>query len=321
MTATELPRLAPMLATPGALPPDDAAHGYELKWDGLRAMAYLNRGLTLRNRNGVDITAIYPELADLGTALGRVGAIVDGEIVAHDQRGAVSFGALQPRMHLRDRAQIATLAAAAPVTYQIFDLLFLDGRDVCPLPYADRRELLAGLRLIADRWDNPDHQVGGGPKLLARAARDGLEGVMAKRLDSPYQPGRRSPAWLKVKNIRTQEVVVGGWKPGAGARAGTIGSLLLGVPGADGLDYVGHVGTGFNRESLAQLLKLVTAGGRATSPFAGVLPARDRKDAQWVTPRIVGEVAFTEWTRDGRLRHPAWRGLRSDKRPDQVVRE
>jgi bifunctional non-homologous end joining protein LigD len=314
--------IAPMLATLAQLPADDQAFGYEWKWDGLRAVGYLDNGLRLLNRNGVDITAIYPELDPLGRVLGPVNAVLDGEIVAYDADHAVSFEALQPRMHLRDRHQIALLAQRAPVTYQIFDVMFLDGHGVTALPYAQRRELLTGLDLSADRWATPPYQAGGGRALLAQAARDGMEGIVAKRLDSAYLPGRRSPTWLKIKNIRTQEVVVGGWKPGAGARAGTIGSLLLGIPGPDGpLTYVGNVGTGFNHESLAHLLALVTSSARSTSPFAGRLPSRDSKDARWVAPRIVGEVAFSEWTRDGRMRHPAWRGIRPDKRPDQVIRE
>jgi bifunctional non-homologous end joining protein LigD len=144
---------------------------------------------------------------------------------------------------------------------------------------------------------------------------------VAKRLDSAYEPGRRSRCWQKLKNIRMQEVVIGGWRPGAGRRAGTIGSLLLGIPGSDGLDYAGHVGTGFTDRALADLAGQLAPLRRDTSPFAAELPAADRRDAQWADARLVGEVAFTEWTRDGRLRHPTWRGLRPDKLPEEVTRE
>lgn len=312
----------PMLATAASLPADDAAYGFEVKWDGLRAVAYVHDGaLRLMNRNGVDITSVYPELQPLADALGGVNAVFDGEIVAVDAAGRVSFGALQPRMHLRDARQIERLAAQRPVAYRIFDLLRLDGHDTTSLAYTQRRELLDGLRLHGPRWQTPPYTRGGGAERLAAAVRDGMEGIMAKSLDSPYLPGRRSPTWLKIKNVHTQEVVIGGWRPGNGNRAGTIGSLLLGIPGADGLTYVGHVGTGFTRDMLDHLHRTLTASARMTSPFVDTLPTREAKDAQWVTPKLVGEVAFTEWTRDGRLRQPAWRGLRPDKTPDQVVRE
>jgi bifunctional non-homologous end joining protein LigD len=156
---------------------------------------------------------------------------------------------------------------------------------------------------------------------LAAAQEQQLEGIVAKRLDSVYEPGRRSKNWIKVKLVNTQEVVLGGWKPGKGRRAGTVGSLLLGIPGPGGLQYVGHVGTGFTREMLDDLHRRLRALERKTSPFAGELPPRDAKDAHWVTPKLVGEVSFSEWTRDGRLRHPSWRGLRPDKSPGEVIRE
>jgi bifunctional non-homologous end joining protein LigD len=312
--------IQPMLATPSGLPRDDAAYAYEPKWDGVRAIAYVRDGrLRLFTRNDADVTAAYPELAPLGEALGPVPAVLDGEVVAFDDRGRVSFEALQPRMHLRDAAQIERLAARSPVRYEIFDLLRLDGTSTMDLPYARRRELLTSLQLSGNTWETSPSTVGGGAEALAGAVAQHTEGILAKRIDSRYTPGRRSPAWLKVKNIRTQEVVVGGWTPGQGNRADTIGSLLLGVPGPDGLDYVGQVGTGFTRAALADLQDLLE--GSPASPFARSLPAREVRDARWVVPGLVGEVAFTEWTRDGRLRHPAWRGLRPDKSPAEVVRE
>jgi len=144
---------------------------------------------------------------------------------------------------------------------------------------------------------------------------------VAKRLDSVYRPGRRADTWLKVKNLRTQEVVIGGWKPGEGRREGTIGSLLLGIPGDDGLRYAGKVGTGFTQSSLRELQRLLGPLEAETTPFAGTIPTADARQAHWVAPEVVGEVRFAEWTRDGRLRHPAWRGLRPDKSPSDVVRE
>ncbi|GHJ44708.1 hypothetical protein Cs7R123_20500 [Catellatospora sp. TT07R-123] len=320
-----LPALVrPMLATPGELPAParDADYGYEFKWDGVRAVAYAEGGrVRLVSRNDLDVTAAYPELRSLGEALGPVAAVFDGEIVAFDAAGRVSFGALQPRMHLRDAAAVRAAAARTPVTYVLFDLLFLDGQDTTGLPYRRRRELLESLGLRGPHWDAPPHTEGGGPDLLAAAREQRLEGVVAKLLDSAYLPGRRSRDWIKVKNVRTQEVVVGGWRPGKGNRADTIGSLLLGIPEGRSLRYVGQVGTGFTRAALAELLGQLRRRSRATSPFDPPPPAREAAEAHWTTPNLVGEVMFTEWTRDDRLRHPSWRGLRPDKSPREVVRE
>ena len=314
-----------MLATLGELPPssEDEKFGYEMKWDGLRAVAYADGAkVRLKTRNDLDVTGTYPELAELQDSLGSLPAVLDGEIVAFDEKtGRISFAALQQRMHVRDAAQVRRLREQSPVTYMIFDLLHLDGRSTVGLTYEQRRELLESLELRGPHWDTPPYTRGGGQKLMAESKKQALEGVLAKRLTSRYEPGRRSRDWIKVKHARTQEVVVGGWQPGKGRRAGTIGSLLLGVPGPDGLEYVGQVGTGFTDEMLANLDGRTRRIERRTSPFAGTMPAKDSRDAHWVTPKLVGEVRFAEWTRDGRLRHPAWRGLRPDKAPGNVVRE
>jgi bifunctional non-homologous end joining protein LigD len=157
--------------------------------------------------------------------------------------------------------------------------------------------------------------------VLEAAREQGLEGVVAKRRQSRYHPGRRSDEWLKVKHLQTQEVVIGGWKPGTGRREGMIGSLLLGLPGEQGLRYVGKVGTGFTEQALVDLGADLRGLEQQASPFSGTVPRADARDAHWVRPVVVGEVRFGEWTRDGRLRHPAWRGLRPDKAPQDVVRE
>lgn len=315
----------PMLATLGELPPpsEDNEFGYEMKWDGVRAIAYIDCGrIRVMTRNDRDVTATYPELEALGRALGSTRAVLDGEIVAFDRRtGRISFAALQRRIHVQDPARTRQLAAQVPITYHIFDLLYLDGRTTFRLSYEQRRQLLESQELRGPHWDTPPYRRGGGERALADSKRQGLEGVVAKRLDSVYEPGQRSKAWIKVKNVNTQEVVIGGWTPGKGRRAGTIGALLLGIPGPGGLEYVGKVGTGFTREMLDDLLRMLRPLERKTPPFAGVLPGRDIRDAHWVTPKLVGEVAFSEWTRDGRLRQPTWRGLRPDKSPDEVVRE
>jgi bifunctional non-homologous end joining protein LigD len=322
---TPMPSLVPpMLATPGTLPPahEDAQWAYEMKWDGVRTVAYVDGGrVRLLSRNDRDVTATYPELRGLGDQLGSVPAVLDGEVVALDATGRPDFALLQRRMGVTKAAQVRRLADEVPVVYLVFDVLYLDGRDTTGLPYRDRRELLEGLGLEGPSWAVPPTSYGGGTEMVEASRERGLEGVLAKRADSPYLPGRRSPHWRKVKNIRTQEVVVAGWRPGTGRREGTIGSLLLGLPSEEGLVYVGHVGTGFTAAALADAERRLHPLERKTSPFAVGPPRADARDAHWVTPKLVGEVAFTEWTGEGRLRHPSWRGFRLDKSPDEVVRE
>jgi bifunctional non-homologous end joining protein LigD len=312
----------PMLAGAGELPApeEDELWGYEFKWDGVRAVAAVRDGvLGLSSRKGTDITVRYPEVGRLPEALSGHDAIVDGEIVAMDDRGRPDFGALQNRMH-RTGPEVPRMAAAAPVTYLVFDLLAWDGEDLIGLPYAERRARLDALGIAGYRWVATPWFAGGGADVLAASEDNGLEGVMAKRLASPYRPGVRSPDWRKIKNFKTQSVVVGGWRPGQGRRSGTIGSLLVGVPDDGGrLVFVGHVGTGFSDQHLRDLQGMFTA--RGTSPFAGTLPREVTRDAHWVEPDLVGEVAYAVWTADERLRHPSWRGIRDDLEPDDVVRE
>jgi bifunctional non-homologous end joining protein LigD len=315
--------IRPMLAVlREELPRDDGAWGYEFKWDGVRAVVYVDGGRPrVLSRNDRDVTGSYPELRAMAESLGSTQVILDGEIVAMDEAGRPSFGALQNRMHVTDAAQVRRLATQTPATFLAFDVLYLNGRSLLTEPYTERRRLLESLTLAGPSWQTPPSFVGGGEAVFAASKQQGLEGVIAKRLDSRYYAGKRSDCWLKLKNIRTQEVVIGGWKPGEGRRQGAIGSLLLGVSGPDGLDYVGHVGTGFTDKMLRDLEADLAPLARDEPPFAAAVPRPHAKDARWVEPRLVGEVAFTEWTRDGRLRHPAWRGLRPDKSPDEVVRE
>jgi len=221
-----------------------------MKRDGVRALAFIDDGeLRLASRTGRDITVAYPELSALGPAAGRQ-LLLDGEVVAFDD-GRPSFAQLQQRMHVTSAAQAARLSGQIPACYLIFDVLHADGHPLLHLPYAQRRPLLESLDLDAGSWQVPPSFTGYAAADVLAASRDhGLEGIVAKRLDSPYQPGRRSPDWRKVKNFRRQEVVVGGWKPGEGNRAGQIGSLLVGVYGPRGLGYAGHVGTGFTQQAL-----------------------------------------------------------------------
>ncbi len=310
----------PMAAVLGELPTDDDAWAFEMKWDGVRAVAYVDGGrVRLMSRNDLDVTRSYPEVAGLGEQLGAVQAVLDGELVTFDARGAPDFGRLQQRMHVADPTVARRLAQSVPVVYLVFDVLHLDGRPTLDLPYDERRRLLDGLGLAGRSWQTPPSFDGPGAAVLAASRENGLEGVLAKRRSSTYRPGRRSPDWVKVKHVRMQEVVLVGWKPGKGARADTLGSLVLGVPDDDGvLRPAGSVGTGFTRRTLDDLLRRLTPLRTTSSPFVDRLPAPETRDVQWVRPDLVGEVAFAEWTSDRRLRHPSWRGLRPDKDPTQV---
>ncbi|HEX4089403.1 MAG TPA: non-homologous end-joining DNA ligase [Trebonia sp.] len=315
--------VAPMLALPGSPPPGRLAEwAVEMKWDGVRALALIDRGqLRLRSRTGKDITATYPDLAGLGGAVTAAQAVLDGEIVAFAD-GRPDFEALQPRMHVSSADAAFRLSATIPVSYLAFDVLQVDGVAVISRPYAERRKTLAAIIADGPRWLCPPHFPG--PDLDAvRAASvaNGLEGVVAKRLDSVYEPGARPGSWLKVKNHLQQEVVVAGWKPGQGNRAGLVGSLLVGVHSAAGLVYAGHVGTGFSDSVLRTLTRRLEALRRPDSPFDGPVPAEYARPAVWVEPRLVVDVEFDRWTRAGRMRAPAYRGLRDDKNPADVVRE
>jgi bifunctional non-homologous end joining protein LigD len=316
----------PMLATAGELPParDEAAWAYEMKWDGVRLVSYVGGrgGVRVMTRNDREVLRTYPELAALGDLLAGVSAILDGEVVALDRSGRPDFGRLQQRMHVVDPVSVRGLVERVPVAYFVFDLIFLDGRELLDVPYTGRRELLEGLELEDSAVVAvPPVFAGDGEAAMAVSKERNLEGVVAKRRDSRYEAGRRSRSWVKVKHLRTQEVVIGGWQHGEGRRAGGIGSLLLGIPGADGLQFVGHVGTGFTDAMLADLGSDLAPLQRPTSPFAGELPRPVARNAVYVEPELVGEVAFGEWTQDDRLRHPVWRGLRPDKAPADVVRE
>ncbi|HXB15918.1 MAG TPA: DNA ligase D [Solirubrobacteraceae bacterium] len=314
-------RIVPMLARTGKLPADDAGWGFEIKWDGVRAIAYCAPGeVRLESRNLKDITDSYPELGRLDRALGSRHAVLDGEIVAFGEDGRPSFGALQQRMHVAARERARRLAKQTPVTYMIFDLLWLDGHSLMDEPYAERRERLAGLELSAEAWQTPEHVVGHGKQFLEATKEQHLEGLVAKRLDSRYEPGRRTGAWVKIKTFSRQEFVIGGWLPGKGRRTTTIGALLLGVYVPDGtLRHVGRVGSGFTEKELARLQRLLAPLRRESSPFgAGERPPRE---AVFVEPQLVAEVDFAHWTSAGNIRHPSYKGLREDKPAELVTRE
>ncbi|MFC5940362.1 non-homologous end-joining DNA ligase [Micromonospora harpali] len=304
--------LKPMLATTGPLPAG-ADWAYEFKWDGVRALADIVGGRQhLYARSGVQITAAYPELITLAEQVDD--ALLDGEVVLLDQAGQPSFTALAERMHVRDPAKAARLAASVPVTYLIFDLLRLRGADLTGRPWRERRDLLEGLGLGGARWAVPP-VFADGPATYEAAGEHGLEGVMAKRTGSAYRPGVRSPDWVKVKLEVTGDFVVGGWRPGARK----LGGLLVGVPRPDGrLAYRGRVGGGIGAALERELLRELEPLRAGSSPFAADVPREDARGAIWVDPEVVVEVKYGQRTPDGRLRFPRVLRLRPDKPPEEV---
>jgi bifunctional non-homologous end joining protein LigD len=311
--------LEPMLATRAEAVPTGPGWAFEAKWDGIRALVLVRDGtLRITSRLGNDLSDRYPELSGLVDAVGDHAVLLDGEIVAFDPSGRPSFQVLQRRMHVQSPTAIARFAAEIPAALIVFDVLWEDGVDVTPLPYSQRRARLEALALDGPHWQTPPVATDG-PAMFAASRGLGLEGVVAKRVDSGYEAGRRSRAWLKVKHHREQELVVGGWLAGEGSRSSTFGALLLGYHDPDGgLRYAGRVGTGFDTDALDRLRERLDALARPDSPFAaGPVP----RDARFVAPELVVQVRFSEWTDDGVIRHPVYLGLRTDRDPTTVLRE
>jgi bifunctional non-homologous end joining protein LigD len=318
--------ISPMLATLGTESSlsDEEDWAFEMKWDGIRAIATVEDGqVRYVSRNGIDLTVSYPELAELADAV-QADAVIDGEIVALDTKGRPNFGLLQSRMKLTKKADVEKAMRSAPVHFMAFDLLESDGERMLGRTYDERRASLEEVVTETERIRVPPAFDGDFDAAMASSRKLGLEGVMAKKRDGQYRAGQRSAGWVKIKHHRTQEVVLVGWKPGNGRRAGTIGSLLLALPDGDrpaaGLRYVGKVGTGFGDKELDELQSTLTRIERKTPPLRDV-PAPDARGVHWVTPKLVGEVEFAEWTHTNRLRQPSWRGLRPDKSADAVVNE
>jgi bifunctional non-homologous end joining protein LigD len=286
----------PMKASLGSLPPDDENWAYEIKYDGYRTLAFVDDGSTrLQSSNLIDVTAKYPELGHFAGSVNATSAIVDGELVVLDPEGRPSFELMQQH--------------ATQVAFYIFDVLSVDGQDTIALPYEQRRDLLTGLVEAGSNWVVPIHRVGDGAALVAATAELGLEGVMAKRLGSVYTPGKRTPNWRKVKNRRTVEVVIGGYRPGTGNREGTFGALLVGVPEASGLRFAGGVGTGFNQRMLETLKRRLKALRTESCPFSTTPPREYSRDATWVRPELRAKVEITEFTNEGYVRQSSFIGL------------
>jgi bifunctional non-homologous end joining protein LigD len=313
----------PMLAMAGELPKKDTGWAYEFKWDGVRALVYVDGGrVRAFTRNDKSLLSTFPELRDIGRHLGSRSAILDGEIVALDKDNRPNFSTLSRRLHVTSKSEIEKLKTSTPASFFAFDLLFLEGRSIVELPYDERRAALESLKLQGESFATPPSITNTAGSTVLEIARDrGLEGVVIKRRRSRYSPGSRSGDWIKVKNFFIQEVVIGGWTEGKGERDGSLGALLMGIPTEKGLDYIGKVGTGFTAATRKDILARLKPLARKSTPFSAPLSRTETALAHFVRPTIVGEVQFAEWTNDGHLRQPSWRGLRKDKSAREVIRE
>jgi bifunctional non-homologous end joining protein LigD len=319
-----------MLAVLAGLPANQDDFGFEYKWDGVRAICFLDgSGARLESRNLLDMTASYPELKGLGQALGPRTAVLDGEIVAFDRDGRPDFSMLQHRIGLTADRALARGMHEVPVTYMVFDVLYLDGRFVTDKTYEERRRLLEGLGLSGSNWQTPPSHRGAGDSMLGAAREQRLEGIMAKRLTSRYTPGLRSKEWRKIKIVRRQEFVVGGWVPVLQAREAPVGAILIGYYDrtveearksgrGQRLLYAGKVGTGFTERERESLKGALDERRRHDSPFDG--PVKD-KAAIFAEPDLVAEIEFRGWTSERRLRQPSYKGLRTDKAAQDVTLE
>jgi bifunctional non-homologous end joining protein LigD len=317
-----IPRLDPMLATLIDAPFDDDDWAYEPKWDGVRAAAVCDEESRFISRNAKDITVAYPELHKLHDQLVAVDAVLDGEICAFAD-GVPSFETLQSRIHVRGEAEIKRLMKQIPVAYIAFDLIYLDGRDLTKVPYTERRELLEATLVTTPTFQVSPSTIGAGTALFEVAREQRLEGIVAKRLTSRYEIGKRSKNWLKVKTTFEADVVIAGWSGGEGKRTGGLGSLACAVYDGDRLRYVGGVGTGFTEKTRAMLEKKLAPLAVNDAPFTRdeMTGKPELRQANWVKPELVAVVEFRQLTSAGKLRAPSFKGLRTDKDPSECTFE
>ncbi len=319
-------QLKPMLAVARELPFDDPRWVFEIKWDGVRALASVRHAgaedqVIIRSRNGLTINRQYPEVVEALYALKLPDAVLDGEIVALDSQGRAQFQLLQTRMHHDGQASPRTKAARGmTIAYYIFDILYLNGHLLTHRPLAERRKILAALLRANARLRHAEGVEARGKAFYAAAQTHGVEGIVGKRLDSQYHPGKRTDAWVKIKVHQRLEAVIGGYTRGQGARAKSFGALLVGAYDAQGqLQYLGHCGGGFTDAELRRLHTLLEARTQSDCPFAQIPPTNERP--RWVRPELVAEVEYAGWTRDRLLRFPVYVGLRDDKSADEILLE
>lgn len=314
-----MPRvIKPMLATLVDEPFSDPDWIFETKWDGFRSVCFLRNGKArFVSRNQLDMTPQYPELAKIGTRVKAEQAILDGEIVALDEHGMPRFQLLQPRHGRKNASEIARLAKHSRIVYYIFDLLYYNGYDLMSCTLVDRKAVLEKIIRPGKIASYSFHVVGDGKAFFREIEKFRLEGMMAKRAASPYVQ-KRSRDWLKIKTVQRSEVVIGGYTKPRGSRE-YLGALVVGLYRDGKLHYVGHSGGGFDRKSLKQIYELLQP--LKTSVCAFVVKPQTNEPVQWVKPRLVAEVKFSEWTADHRMRHPIFVGLREDKRPEQCTFE
>jgi bifunctional non-homologous end joining protein LigD len=305
-------------------------YAYEVKWDGIRAVAYIESGkLRLTSRNLLEITRDYPELQPLAREINGA-LILDGEIVVLNEKGVPDFGLLQHRFRVGSELISRSLSQSSPATYMLFDVLHMDGESLMDQPYLRRREILQSLNLNGTHWNTPPFFQGSPDTFLEATRQLHIEGIVAKQVDSPYVPGKRTDFWVKVKNLKRQEFVIGGWMPGQGARLGLPGALLLGyydIPSNEAkrlkrpqkLIYAGKCGTGYSNRTLEDLLAKMLAIETTENPFQENIPRG--RTLRFVRPELVGEFQFAGWTEAGMIRHSSFQGLRFDKKASDVVRE
>ncbi|HEY8437071.1 MAG TPA: non-homologous end-joining DNA ligase [Candidatus Limnocylindrales bacterium] len=307
----------PMLATLVASPFDDPDWLFEIKWDGFRVEAVVDgAAVRLWTRGEQDASRYFGTFLEPPTWLSAGRAVVDGEVIALDDRGEPDFALLQERI----KGRAAGGATATPFVYEVFDLLHLDGRDLLDEPLERRRELLGGIVAADPRVRLSEHVAADGLAFFEAARARGLEGIMAKDRRSSYLPGKRSPAWQKIKIRPEQELVVGGWAPGTG-KAVDLGALLVGVYVEGRLEYAGKVGAGFTTATRAELLPALAKLAADASPFASPVPRPAARNANWVRPELVIRAEFAGWTSDGLVRQAAFKGIDLGKDPRVVVRE
>jgi len=310
--------IRPMLATPMDQPFSDPDWLFEMKWDGVRAICFISEGRgRFVSRSQIDMTAQYPELANIASAIKAREAILDGEIVALDEQGISRFQLLQPRMGRKNLRGIERLAAQSRIVFYVFDLIYLDGFDLTRCQLLDRKTLLQGILKPAKNVRYSDHVIGEGERLIEEVAKIPLEGVVAKRTNSIYVQ-RRTDAWLKLKNVKQLAVVIGGYTQSRKSRD-RFGALVVGLYEGTGLRYVAHVGGGFSQKVLEQLDQLMQPLRTQRCYF--VQTPVTNEPVQWIEPRLVVQVKFSEWTADVRMRQPVFLGLRGDKKPEECVFE